>query len=160
MIHCTEIPASSALEFWADIEPYVIKALAYDLTNSTSIAKLQEQISVGYARVLVCADGEQILAATVVQLFKNTNDERILHVVCTAGEGASAWLDTLVQALQDMAQAEDCAGITLTGRPGWTRKLNKYGFRMEVVTMRLNPNGRSIEKRVGESANVGLAVVR
>ena len=155
-LHCTEIPGDQALEFWSELEPYVIRALAFDIYNTTTIAKLREQVSTGFARVLVCHGDDQLISATIVQLHRNTLEERILHVVATAGSNVEEWLPILCEGLKDMARAEECDAITMAGRPGWARKLTRYGFKTDQVQMRMSLNGRQITARKPNS----LAVVR
>ena len=157
-IHCTEIDGKSTLEFWPELEPFVIDALSYDLYNSITLAKLKHQIETGYARTLLCADDDKLLSVTIIQLYKNTHDERILHVVCTAGEDSNAWLAILIEALQELAREQQCDAVTMAGRPGWARKLTKYGFKTEQVQMRLNPYVNS--KRGRREKQIQLAAVR
>ena len=148
-ICCQEIPWDVALELWSEIEPFVISALEYDLYASTSTEKIKAQIGTGYARVLLCcSEPGELLSATIVQLHKNVKDERILHVVCTAGSTSSEWLPALTAGLKDIAAEEDCDGITLAGRPGWARKLKQYGFRTAQIVMRMEKDGWSKQKRV------------
>ncbi len=142
-IHCTEIDGKDTLEFWPELEPFVIDALSYDLYNSITLAKLKHQIETGYARTLLCADDDRLLSVTIIQLFKNTHDERILHVVCTAGADSNLWLGILIEALQSMAHEQKCDAVTMAGRPGWARKLTRYGFKTDQVHMRMDSNVNS-----------------
>ena len=152
-IHCTEINGKDTLEFWPELEPFVIDALSYDLYNSITLAKLKHQIETGYARTLLCADDDRLLSVTIIQLFKNTHDERILHVVCTAGKDSNAWLTELIDMLQSMAREQQCDAVTMAGRPGWARKLRHYGFTTDQVHMRLDPNV-NIRRKERESVTV------
>ena len=156
-IHCTELAGKDTLEFWPELEPFVTDALSYDLYNSVTLDELKRQIETGYARTLLCADDARLQSVTIVQLFKNTHDERILHVVCTAGEDSNAWLATLIDSLRDMAKQESCDAVTMAGRPGWARKLTRYGFKTDQVHMRLDPN---VNIRREKREQVTLAAVR
>ena len=157
MIHCHELEGKDTIEFWPELEPFVIEALAYDLYNSITLNDLKRQVETGYARTLLCADDDRLLSVTILQLFKNTHDERILHVVCTAGEDSNVWLATLIEALQDMAKQESCDAVTMAGRPGWARKLTRYGFKTDQVHMRLNPD---VNIRRQKREQLTLAAVR
>ncbi len=150
-VHCTEIDGKDTLEFWPELEPYVIEALSYDLYNSITLPQLKRQIETGFARTLLCADDDRLLSVTILQLFKNTHDERILHVVCTAGQDSNAWLTELIDMLQSMALEQQCDAVTMAGRPGWARKLRHYGFKTDQVHMRLDPNV-NIRREKRESA--------
>jgi hypothetical protein len=140
---CQEIPSDQALAFWPELEPYVIRALQFDLQNTTSTDKIKRQLETGFARCLVCVTDTELKAVTIVALVKNTLDERMLHVTATAGENAREWLGELVAKLVEIAEADGCDGVTIVGRPGWAKKLNKHGFRIDQVSMRLNIDGRT-----------------
>ena len=147
-VSCTEIPWESALELWSEIEPYIVSALEYDLYASTSSEKIKAQVGTGFARVLVCTADDEIKSATIVQLHKNTRQERVLHVVCTAGNKSEDWLPALVDALKAIAAEESCDGITIAGRPGWARKLRQFGFRTAQIVMRMEADGWSKQERI------------
>jgi hypothetical protein len=156
-VHCTEIDGKTTLEFWPELESFVIEALSYDLYNSITLQQLQRQIETGFARTLLCADDDRLLSVTIIQLFRNTQDERILHVLCTAGEDSNAWLATLFGALREMSSDQECDAITMAGRPGWARKLRQYGFKTDQVHMRLNSD---VNIRREKREQVTLSAVR
>ena len=133
MIEVVEPRPEQSLQFWGEIEPHIKAALEFDAYNMMTMAKLKEQIGTGYARVILCADDSRILAATVVTLFLNTKSERILHVIATGGTESHRWLEVLTSFLHDMAAGENCAAVTMAGRPGWARKLNKFGYKMDMI---------------------------
>lgn len=156
-LKCIEVPPDKALEIWPELQPYIVQALSYDLYNSISLGKIQAQIAGGFARVLICGESSgQLLSATVITLFKNTKDERILHVIATAGKGSEKWLRQLIDKLQEIAQDENCAAVTMAGRPGWTKKLARHGFKTEQVSMRLETNGRTQQKSEPERSAIAL----
>ena len=125
-IQILELDKTQAAELWEELEPFVTKALAFDLYSTTSVAEIKHQVELGYARVLICAAGEQLLAANVVQLFRNTLGDRILHVLATAGDDSHMWLEPLVGALDELAGTEGAVAVTMSGRPGWARKLRPF----------------------------------
>lgn len=145
MITIMEPRPAAALEFWSEIEPLISRALRYDIYNTVTVEQLKQQVGEGFARVLLAHDGTSIKAACIGQLFRNTLDERILHVIAVAGEESSSWLEALRDYLEEIAGAENCAAVTIAGRPGWTKKLVKLGFRTDMVSMRMEVNdGRRI----------------
>jgi len=123
---------------WPEIESFVADALRHDMFNTISVDEIQRQISSGYAVVLATASREQLLAATVCQLYKTREGERLVHVLTTAGTDSDRWLPQLIESLKTLAQTEHCGGVTMSGRPGWARKLKQYGFRTHHVDMRMN----------------------
>ena len=154
MMKCDDLDPIEALKLWPIMEPLVVRALAYDAYASTTPEKLQKQVATGFARVLACSEDGELISATLVQLYLNTAQERILHVVCTAGAMADDWLPDLDDKLKEIAADQDCAAITLSGRPGWVRKLRRFGYRTDQVIMRMNNDGWSKQKRGTESTNL------
>lgn len=159
-IQCVELPAATALEFWDELRPYVEAALEFDLTRSTTVEQVQHQLGEGFARVLVCADGSAIMSATIIQCYVNNREERLLHVIATAGKDMWSWLDVLIEKLAELAEEEECAAVEMIGRPGWHRKLNKYGFKTEIVSMRLDINGWIEQKQTAIDAAQPVKLVR
>lgn len=151
---CEDLDPNEALKLWPEMEPLVARALAYDIYATTTPDKLRAQVETGYARVLACFDGPQLISATVTQLYKNINDERILHIVCTAGTNADEWLGVLHEKCKEIAADQDCAAITLAGRPGWVRKLKQYGYKTDQVIMRVNNNGKWRKEQIGEQPSI------
>jgi len=149
-----ELPIDTAAKFWPDLAPYVERALAYDLANTTSLEEIAEQVAHGYARILLASDGENVLSATVIQAYYDNENRRMLHVLATAGDNSEVWLPALINELQRIGELEACEGVTMMGRPGWARKLVKFGWRTIQVTMQLEvANGRNVEKQAKEPAN-------
>ena len=146
-IKILELTQQQASGFWSELEPYVQRALSFDMYASTSVADLERQVKQGYARVLICARGEDLLAANVVQLFKTTIGERVLHVLATAGDESNVWLAPLIDLLNDIAATEGATAITMSGRPGWGRKLRPYGFKTDQVQLRRPVNNGRIQEQ-------------
>ena len=140
MIKILEPRPAQSLEFWSEIEPHIAQALRYDIYNTVTLDDLKKQVGQGFARVLLAHDGERIMAASIAQLFRNSLEERILHVIATGGSESHLWLVPLRDFLAEIAAKENCAAVTMAGRPGWAKKLVKLGFRTDMVSMRLEVN--------------------
>lgn len=135
MISVNEMSQDEAAALWPDIEQYVERALRHDPFVTATAEIVGQQLATGYARLLLAVrDDANILGATVVQLYRAENG-RALHVLTTSGVEMETWLDALIEALREMAQANNCIAVCMSGRPGWTRELRKYGFRTHHVQM-------------------------
>ena len=128
--------AAASMALWPDIEPFVAAALARDPWQSTTTREIAEQLTNEDARLLVAVDQGDILGAAVVQMF-NLTTGRVIYVLTTAGDKVDQWLGALVERLVDLAVIHGADGVTLTGRPGWSKMLLKYGFKTDQVQMRL-----------------------
>jgi len=139
-----QLEPANAIEFWPELVPFILKALDFDPYQTVTVRELLEQVQKGFARVLIAVNGGELLSATVIQLFKTVSGDRVLHVVTTAGENSNAWLPALIDKFREIAVTEGCARVTMSGRPGWTKKVNKFGFKVAHVTMemRIQSNGQ------------------
>ena len=151
MIAVNEMDKEAAAALWPDIEPFVERALRHDPFVTHTAEVVGQQLAAGYARLLLSSDDEQILGATVVQLYRAENG-RALHVLTTSGVQMDTWLDDLVDELRSMAKANNCVAVCMSGRPGWTRELRKYGFKTHHVQMVMeveNGSSSSVHRRCG-----------
>jgi hypothetical protein len=73
--------------------------------------------------------------------------KRVLHVFLAAGE-LDQLLD-MIKSAEDWGRTQGCTSLTLSGRFGWQRILDKHGFKPVLVTMEREVDGRqqSIDKR-------------
>ena len=154
-IQIVELTKSQAADFWEELVPFVQRALSFDPYATVSLGDLERQVREGYARVIICARGEELLAANVVQLFKNTMGERVLHVLATAGDQAHLWLEPLIESLNGIGALEGAVAITMSGRPGWARKLKVFGFRTDNVQMRRKVNNGISGQELAAGAAAG-----
>ena len=127
----------AAMALWPELEPYVEAALARDPFESVTVAEVAEQLADADAQLLLAVDDGDILGAAVVQMFRVSGGGKVIHVLTTAGDKLDRWLDQLVERLVELAGIYDACGVTLSGRPGWTKTLRKYGFKTDHVQMRL-----------------------
>lgn len=66
--------------------------------------------------------------------------KRVLHVFLAAGE-LDQLLD-MIQSAEDWGRTQGCTSLTMSGRFGWQRVLDKHGFKPVLVTMEREFHGR------------------
>lgn len=66
--------------------------------------------------------------------------KRVLHVFLAAGE-MDQLLD-MIKSAEDWGRTQNCTSLTMSGRFGWQRVLDKHGFKPVLVTMEREVNGR------------------
>jgi hypothetical protein len=73
--------------------------------------------------------------------------KRVLHVFLGAGE-LDQLLD-MIKSAEDWGRTQGCTSLTMSGRLGWQRVLDKHGFKPVLITMEREVNGRQqpIDKR-------------
>jgi hypothetical protein len=74
--------------------------------------------------------GEEGCAVTEIVVYPN---KKVLHVFLAGGK-----LEQITNMHNDAvvwAKAQGCEGMTIAGRPGWKKILDKYGWRQQFVTL-------------------------
>jgi hypothetical protein len=105
------------------IEP----AIEYD-HNDLTVEKVIQRLSEDSLRGLVVLDDDFVPVAFQTMELVQEGDVKILNLVTTAGDRLDEWVDELEQALEVFACDWDCDVIQTRGRPGWFKKLKKYGY--------------------------------
>lgn len=158
MIHLVDLSPEQATELFTELQPYIVRALAFDPLESITLGEVFDQVGNGSAKVVIAADDHQMLSATVIQLFRTAAGEKVVHVLATAGDRSRDWLPMLTDHLDDLGRAEGATALTMSGRPGWTRKLTQYGFKTAHVFMRREINGRDRQVNAAGAESAAAAI--
>jgi hypothetical protein len=73
-----------------------------------------------------------MIGAAIVELAVGT-----LHIVLLAGKDFRQWELPMLNTFKEIAWHFGKASITLQGRKGWERQLNKFGFKRDGDRLRL-----------------------
>ena len=129
---------STAWEMWPDtLAPIVEHALALDVYSLDPLQDVALQVQTGAAAVVLVHTGARIDAAAVLQRQRTRAGDYKLHVLAVAGDGFDTWGEVLLDKVREIAGQQGANGITMAGRPGWSRRLNHLGFRTVHVEMEL-----------------------
>lgn len=60
---------------------------------------------------------------------------KVFSCIFCAGDEMDKWADSMMSMLTSYARDSGCKSIELTGRPGWTRFLKRYGFDFLCTTV-------------------------
>ena len=83
-------------------------------------------------------DDELLLVATTQFTFYPLRKNLCIMFMGSADHGERLWFDhrdSIVGALEDFALEHGCHGIELTGRAGWQRVLDKFGFEKKFIVL-------------------------
>ena len=80
--------------------------------------------------------------------IKCTAHERVLWIRYCSGSSMDAWLDVVMNWIQQVARAEGCDRIGLLGRRGWVKELSRFGY--TPVAVQLLCEVQPDEQRPGE----------
>ena len=64
----------------------------------------------------------------------------VLQGILVFGQEMDEYLDEFHVVLEKFARERNCFRMELSGRPGWSRKIGKFGFKMTAVTLSADVN--------------------
>ena len=133
----TQMPAGIAEVMWESFKPYLELALADYPMEPTSMAELEREVRSGRLILLQIADGQGTRAICGIRFVRDRQGEKVLHMAYIAGDSHEMWVDELHTYIWDLARAERCRWISLTGRPGWRKVLERYNDNPKVISLHL-----------------------
>ena len=134
MIFVSPVPIADIGKVWGNCKPYLSQATDRSGGRET-ILTLYSKIKKGFTVLwVIMVDG-----FTVGSLTTEVTDWKSLHVSFLGGTDMNVWLPELIRQLKEYALYNHCTSIEQTGRKGWLKALESYGFVEEpFVTMKLD----------------------
>ncbi|WP_373089291.1 hypothetical protein [Zhongshania sp.] len=117
---------------WGSIEPLLQRVLSRFDYGSDAEHILIDVVN-GRRQIWEIADFSAIAVTEVCNLPKFS----VLDIPLVSGDNMETWLEPLLDQLTEYAKASGCRYIDGFGRKGWTRKLEKYGFKPYSYDVRL-----------------------
>ena len=104
-----------------DLRPYIKAAVVY---SDLSVTDVEIRIMERTGLPIVMTEGKTPIGLMVLELEPDA-----IHVTTLAGDFQADWKDETFEALVAIAQGQKKHKIQLKGRKGWTRVLDKLGFK-------------------------------
>ena len=133
----TEIPKGFAQVMWESFKPYLARAVEDHPMEPVSDAQQQREVRSGVLKLLQIADGQGTRAICGLRFVRDREGAKVLHIAYLSGDSPEMWLDELHEYIWALAVAERCKWVSLTGRPGWRRVLERFGHNPKVVAIHL-----------------------
>ena len=133
----TAIPEGFAEVMWESFKPYLARAVQDYPFDPVTDAELQREVRSGKLLLLQIADGQGTRAICGLRFVRDREGAKVLHVAYLSGDSHEMWVDELHQYIWDLARAEHCRWIDLTGRPGWRKVLRRFNDNPTVVSVHL-----------------------
>ena len=132
-IFVSPVPIEDVGKVWDRCKPHLSRATDTSGGRET-ILTLYSKIKKGFTVLwVIMVDG-----FTVGSLTTEVTDWKSLHVSFLGGTDMNVWLPELIRQLKEYAYYNHCTSIEQTGRKGWLRTLESYGFKdQHYSTMRL-----------------------
>lgn len=119
-----------------DTWPWIFAILkpAIDHGADATVASLIDDLLGNNAQLWVKREGGDPVAAAVSELVR-TPRGYLVHGRLLAGKGMALWIDELIACISGHAREIGAAGISITGRKGWTRVLGRRGWKERAIVM-------------------------
>lgn len=130
------VTPGKAVANYGTYEPFIERALEFSILQDENASDVLASLADGRRLLVEIHNDCGIMGVAVIEEIA-TKEGSGLHVFALAGDAMHLWLDDLVDWLKDTAEGLHCSGVTLTGRKGWIKELQKYGFEYLYCNMRL-----------------------
>ena len=117
---------------WNQVEPILGKSLLTAHGRYTMKSILREIVNFEQHLWIVFDDDKKIIAALTTR-FVNYPDKRLLAGQFLGGEKIMQWRDPMLETLERWAKDNNCDGVEMTGRKGFTKVLAPHGWTPEYT---------------------------
>ena len=117
---------------WNQVEPILGKSLLTAHGRYTMKSILREIVNFEQHLWVVFDDDKKIIAALTTR-FVNYPDKRLLAGQFLGGEKIMQWRDPMLETLERWAKDNNCDGVEMTGRKGFTKVLAPHGWTPEYT---------------------------
>ena len=132
-----KIPRGFADVMWESFKPYLERAMADQPLEVATLADLERDVRCGRLTLLQISDGQGTRAICGITVRPHRDGTRVLHIAYLSGDSHEMWIDELHEYLWWFAREERCKWISLTGRPGWRKVIQKFNDNPRVVAVHL-----------------------
>lgn len=126
MIEITRVPPHLAYAAYPEIAPLIAPAVEMS-EGRHNLATTLARLSTGHMTCLVGLSQARPIMACVIQVALYPA-EKWLQIPFCGGTRMKEWLTQLVATLDVYAYNEQCVGVEISGRGGWSRVLAPYGY--------------------------------
>ena len=117
---------------WNQVEPILGKSLLTAHGRYTMKSILREIVNFEQHLWIVFDDDKKIIAALTTR-FVDYPDKRLLAGQFLGGEKIMQWRDSMLETLERWAKDNNCDGVEMTGRKGFTKVLAPHGWTPEYT---------------------------
>jgi hypothetical protein len=128
------VPANCVWQIEDAIRP-LIKKLGVHMGNRFDEETLIETLKEGKMSLWISFNEEGLIRAFAATAIHEYPLRKVFSCIFCAGEKMDEWADDMMSMLMSYARDNGCRSIELTGRPGWTRYLKRYGFDFLCTTV-------------------------
>lgn len=130
------LPASMLSSFKQRLLPMIDRVVERSHGEQSSEA-LWQMVVDGNAVILTASRDTEIIGVVVASRQVYQSGMAALYCDAVAGDDLEEWMPKMVETLAVLAKTYHCQRVTGTGRKGWCKYLEKFGFETIHQTMAL-----------------------
>jgi hypothetical protein len=127
-----EVPISLLKPLWSAIEPHLKAAL--EAHPFLDVEGVLQRVLAGLAYVMIVLDGDRVTGVVVMEIQQFPKC-RIGNVLALGGDKGSMapFADEVETFLIEWCRAHSLASLGMLGWPGWSKVLNRRGWRTQLM---------------------------
>lgn len=128
------VPREHVLRIEDQLRP-LIKRLGSHLGNRFDEDTLIDALASGKMDLWIAFDDEGVIVAFGATAIHEYPLRKVFSAIFASGTKLGEWSDNMMFMWMQYAKDCGCSSIEVTGRPGWTRFLKRYGFDFLCTTV-------------------------
>jgi len=137
-VEVLSILARDTEKFWPLVHFMIAEALKYS-GGFASPQHIKSELSRGTMQLFIVFgsdDGlKQKVFGCLVTRITNQPNLRQLEGIILTGEKRELWQDEMADMIEHFAIQNDCKRLCMLARPGWSRVVKKYGWKVKHVEL-------------------------
>ena len=125
------VPTENLEKAWASAEKWILQAKE-KANGIIPISDVYKDIVLKKKALYRCVEGKKF-CWLIITIYQNS-ENRTCNIDYCAGNGALDMLSDLVLFCEAYAVSMECEYITMTGRKGWGKVLNKHDWKERNIT--------------------------
>lgn len=130
------LTVAESVERWDELGERFDRALEFD-PYQDGAANILAKIAIEQCLILDVNEGQAVIAMEV----STGHEVRSMNLVACEGEGVDDWLESALFTCEEIARSQQCDFVSICGRVGWRRKIQKLGYREISTILRKSCHG-------------------
>jgi len=114
---------------WFRAEDFIRAAV--EKCGDWTLREITDALAEGRMLLWLIVEGADIRAAFVTHVTINSKNEKVCDLIAYGGTRA----DHLIETVEAYASAEGCERVRISGRKGWRRAMEKFGYREPFIVL-------------------------
>jgi len=129
------VPKEDIERLWPMIKPYIDRVLNHTFGEYNAEDVKEKAINGNIVFFIVTIGGEvkSVISAELVE----APQKKYMNILTTSGKDFDVWIQEAVDTIINVAKEQGAQDITMVGRKGWLRKMEKYGFKHKYTAITL-----------------------